>query len=50
MAHRVNTLVFDKTGTLTEGKPAVTDVVAVQWGEVEIEELEKRGKKWEKDG
>jgi len=28
-AHKINTIVFDKTGTLTEGKPAVTDIVAV---------------------
>jgi Cu+-exporting ATPase len=26
---KVNTLVFDKTGTLTEGKPSVTEVLAV---------------------
>jgi len=28
-AHRLRTIVFDKTGTLTEGKPRVTDVVAL---------------------
>ncbi len=28
-AHAVNTVVLDKTGTLTEGKPRVTDVVAL---------------------
>jgi P-type Cu+ transporter len=28
-AHRIETIVFDKTGTLTEGKPAVTDVLAL---------------------
>jgi P-type Cu+ transporter len=27
--HRVDTMVFDKTGTLTVGRPAVTDVVAI---------------------
>lgn len=29
IAHKVNTIVFDKTGTLTNGKPQVTDVIAV---------------------
>jgi len=28
-ASRIDTVVFDKTGTLTEGKPRVTDVVAI---------------------
>jgi len=28
-AHRTTTVVFDKTGTLTEGRPRVTEVVAV---------------------
>ena len=28
-AHRVRVVAFDKTGTLTEGKPAVTEVIAV---------------------
>lgn len=27
--HKVDTVVFDKTGTLTKGKPAVTDIIAV---------------------
>ncbi len=29
LASRISAIVFDKTGTLTEGKPRVTDVVAV---------------------
>ncbi len=29
MTHRIDTVVLDKTGTVTEGKPVVTDVVAV---------------------
>lgn len=28
-AHRIDTVVLDKTGTLTEGKPSVTDIVAL---------------------
>lgn len=30
LAHKVNTVVFDKTGTLTEGKPKVTEVMALK--------------------
>ena len=29
-AAKIQAIIFDKTGTLTEGKPRVTDVVAVQ--------------------
>jgi Cu+-exporting ATPase len=29
LAGKVDTVIFDKTGTLTEGKPAVTDIIAV---------------------
>lgn len=37
IAHKVNVIVFDKTGTLTEGKPKVTDIVAVKSGaELEV--------------
>ncbi|MEM4318546.1 MAG: copper-translocating P-type ATPase [Candidatus Pacearchaeota archaeon] len=28
-AHKLTTIVFDKTGTLTEGKPIVTDILAI---------------------
>lgn len=34
--HRLTVLALDKTGTLTQGKPAVTDVVALQGTEAEV--------------
>ncbi|SLN76445.1 Copper-transporting P-type ATPase [Roseibaca ekhonensis] len=33
---RVDTVIVDKTGTLTEGKPTLTDVVALQGDEAEV--------------
>lgn len=39
MAHKVDTVVFDKTGTLTLGKPAVTEVLAVDIAENELVRL-----------
>ena len=36
LAHRLDTIVLDKTGTLTEGKPKVTDVIAIGIDEGEL--------------
>jgi len=36
LAARIQAIVFDKTGTLTEGKPRVTDVLAVGMSEDEL--------------
>jgi Cu+-exporting ATPase len=34
--HRVDTVILDKTGTVTEGKPAVTDMVAIAVSEPDL--------------
>lgn len=36
MTHRLQTIVFDKTGTITEGKPKVTDVLALNLSEEQL--------------
>lgn len=36
MTHRLQTIVFDKTGTITEGKPKVTDVLALSLSEEQL--------------
>jgi P-type Cu+ transporter len=33
---KITVVVFDKTGTLTEGKPKITDIVAIEKGEEEM--------------
>lgn len=38
-AHSIDTVVLDKTGTITEGKPVVTDIVAVNSAEYELLKL-----------
>lgn len=36
MTYRLQTIVFDKTGTITEGKPKVTDVLALSLSEEQL--------------
>lgn len=38
----VNVVIFDKTGTLTEGRPAVTDMVALEGSQTELLRLAAR--------
>ncbi|MFX6949813.1 heavy metal translocating P-type ATPase, partial [Acinetobacter baumannii] len=33
---RITAVAFDKTGTLTEGKPEVTDLIAVEYSEADV--------------
>jgi P-type Cu+ transporter len=35
-AEKIDTVVFDKTGTLTEGRPVVTEIIAISMSENEI--------------
>jgi Cu+-exporting ATPase len=35
-AHRLDTIILDKTGTVTEGKPAVTEVIALESDEDQL--------------
>jgi Cu+-exporting ATPase len=35
-SYKINTVVFDKTGTITEGKPKVTDIIAVDISEEQL--------------
>lgn len=39
MAHKVSVVVFDKTGTLTQGRPAVTEIMAIGIKEDELVQL-----------
>lgn len=41
VAHKIRAIVFDKTGTLTEGKPKVTDVIAVYGSEFAVDSNKK---------
>ncbi|MFH1588382.1 MAG: heavy metal translocating P-type ATPase [Candidatus Diapherotrites archaeon] len=36
LSHKINAVVFDKTGTLTQGKPKVTDLIALNSSEKEL--------------
>jgi Cu+-exporting ATPase len=36
IAHKINTIILDKTGTLTQGKPAVTNIIAIKEQESNI--------------
>lgn len=36
VAHNVTSVVLDKTGTITQGKPAVTDIIAIGRSEAEL--------------
>ncbi len=36
VAHSVNSVVLDKTGTITQGKPVVTDILAIDRSETEL--------------